>query len=336
MPTPQVIQVLDDYRDRLDSLESASMQDMVKAWAKLESSISKDIEDLAQEIERRKLSGQVINEQLLYTLDSYKRYLANVQAELKRYTAALLTQILPDAEYAAGLLGIAAANESMILSMGGIGVFQPFWEQLSPSFMRSMLGAAADGSPLRILLQNGYSLAADSMMEVLMTGIGRGYGYKQIAENMRQVSRIGLNRSLLIAKTETARVYRTGVIEQYRKNSAVYGFYRLAKKSTACLACLILDGQFYKREEDLEDHPRGQCGVVAAIKGVPPMQWEKGRDWFEKQPEDYQRSLMGDERYDLWKLGQVKLDDFVGWHKSEIWGNSPKIISLKQINIESP
>lgn len=326
---PTVIQVLDDYRDRLDSLESVSMQDMVRAWARLEVSVSKDIEELAAEIERRKIMGQVIDEQLIFTLDSYKRYLANVQAELNRYTTALLTQILPEAQYAAGILGINAANESMILSMGGI--FQPFWEQLSPSFMRSMLGIAADGSPLRLLLQNGYSLASNAMMEALLTGIGRGYGYRQIAENMRKVSTIGLNRSLLIAKTEIARVYRTGTIEQYRKNTAVYGFYRLVKKSTACLACLVLDGQFYKREEDLADHPRGQCGVVAAIKGVPPMQWEKGKDWLLRQPEDYQRSLMGEERFDLWKSGQVKLDDLVGWSHSSTWGDSPKIISLKQI-----
>ncbi len=68
--------------------------------------------------------------------------------------------------------------------------------------------------------------------------------------------------------------------------SFVTGFRRLIFKPTACLACLMLDGEYYKVESDFSDHPRGKCTTIPVTICGKSAQWQTGMDWLQEQDED--------------------------------------------------
>jgi hypothetical protein len=142
---------------------------------------------------------------------------------------------------------------------------------------------------------------------------------------------MGLERALLIARTESARAYRTGSLEQYRESGVVRGFKRLVKKATACLACLMLDGETFDLESELNDHPRGKCTAIPLVQGIGDPKYQTGEQWFKTLGAEQQRNMMGDARYEGWKAGQFGLSDLARSTSNDVWGNSPRVATLEEL-----
>jgi len=64
------------------------------------------------------------------------------------------------------------------------------------------------------------------------------------------------------------------------------------------------------------------------LRGLPPIEWQTGREWFTRQPEGTQLAILGRGRFDLWRRGEATLDDMVSRDWSDTWGGSLRVTSV--------
>jgi len=145
-----------------------------------------------------------------------------------------------------------------------------------------------------------------------------------------------LSKALTIARTETNRAFRSATRETYRRNPHVVKgwiwYANIDGEPEPCLACLAMHGTKHDMDETLDDHPNGRCTMLAitpsfeelGIEGVdePDRTVETGEEWFNRQPEERQREMMGEQRYELWKQGNLDFEDMATTHHSDEWGDS--------------
>ena len=329
-PDPDVVRLLRQYRDALDAKELDTMRLMTNRWLEVERNLDADITALAYRMAELQAQGKPITEQLIWREARYKYLHEQMGHEIARYNGAAATTIA-SGQTENGLIGIQAANEAIGVSYASVSAIGPYWNRLNLGAIEAMIGFAGDGSPLSRLLRNDYPDAVDGLLKALINGMARGLGPAAVAREMSLGMGMGLNRALLIARTEMARAYRMGSTAQYRASGVVTGFYRLVKKATACLACLVLDGQEYALESDFAEHPRGKCQILPKILGVGRPRWQLGPTWFRALPADQQLARMGPERYALWQSGTVRLEDMAAMAHSPVWGASPRVPSLAEL-----
>jgi len=322
--------LIQEYGDAIRASDNAALRLLTSEWIKIEIGLESDIYALAAEIERRKLAGEIITEQMLWKMDSYKRTLVKMETLIAEYSDSAGSYIL-GTQKDAYLLGVSKANGLVMAELHTAGLNPPYRERLNQGAVQAALNIMNERNPFYKSLYEAYGDSANAFRSALAEGIARGQGVTQLATSMRDAIGIGLNRSLVIAQTEMSRAYRTGTIAQYRSTGVVTYYVRLVKKETACLACLALDGQKYALAEDMQDHPRGFCDVIAKVQGVPLPTWEKGSTWLRNQDAERQREIMGSTRYEMWKEG-TKLNDFITLKDDPVWGKQPAIVPIGEIH----
>lgn len=330
MPESLVVSTLRKFQNRLSMKESDLMDEMGLRWLRVERSLDAEITALAYEMERRAAAGEIITEAMIRRSARYATLQRQMLVEIRKYNVdAVDTITVAQEDYAT--LGISASQSAIIASFNAPSAEDAQqWTRINTKAVESMFGFAGDGSPLSMLLVKDYGEASDGLLNALVDGLARGYGPEKIARLMSDGMGMGLDRALLIARTETLRAYRTGSTEQYRQSGVVTGFKRLVNKETACLGCLLLDGEHFDVEGELDDHPNGKCSCVPEVAGVDSPSWEFGADWFENQPESFQRELMGNEKFELWQSG-IDLARFATHTHSTTWGSSPRPATVEEL-----
>lgn len=330
MPQPDsaAVRAVREHRIKMDALDNNVINDLANRWLGIERSLSSDIAALAEEMARRTAAGETITQQMVWKAKRYQIIERQLEAEVKKYNKDYAIGRIADAQEMAATIGIDSAQAA---------IFASYPSPLSASFNRvnvgaveSLIGFAGDGTPLKKLLDKAVGDASDGVVDAMLAGLGKGDGAFAIAKAMADGMGLGLDRSLLIARTETNRAYRSGSVQQYRESGVVSGFMRLVKKDGACVACLMLDGETFDTESELDDHPNGRCTCVPIVRGMEPPEWERGPDWFENQSEEKQREILGSTRFDMWKNG-TPLNAFVTHSHSRDWGDAPQVVSIKDL-----
>lgn len=316
---PLVVDVMTAHRAALLRRERTQMRAMAQQWLTVERALQSEVVRFTERVRQDGLTpGQIRSRQ--FQLDRFASLLRQVQTELVRYTdyaAPLISG--QQREYAATGASHAADAISAVGTQYGVAVG---FDRLPVAAVENMAGLAGDGSPLRSLLQGSFGVGADGMFNQLIAGVALGRNPRVVARMMvRDGLSQSLTRMLLIARTEQLRVYReasrqayihSGVVEQYKRLSA--------KNRRTCAACLMADGQVYDLDVPFEEHPAGRCTTVPVVAGLPPVQWQEGRDWFVAQSPDVQRSILGPGRYNAWKDGVFDLDQLVSRRENPTWG----------------
>lgn len=329
-PEPEVVRVAREFRLALMAREDAQLQRMAKIYLEIERRLESDIYALVLEVEQIRQNGGIIDVFHIRRLDKFKSLQKQIKNELSRFVTGTA---LPDIELeqlAFGEWGVKGAVASIRASYS-VGLGQVF-DILPRSAIQAYVGIAGDGSPLKKLLDEAYPLVIDEVVNGLINGMARGINPVAIAKDLAKTLDIGLDRITLIARTEQLRAYRISSVAQYRESGVVTGFRRLAAKDErTCLACLALDGKIYKVESDMTDHPRGRCTTVPIVIGAPMPAWQFGPQWFQTLPEGTQRTMMGGEKFELWQAGAFKFEDLAGWSRSDVWGDSPRVKTIKEL-----
>lgn len=319
-PEPEILQVLRNYRLSLIDRESVQTKRLAQSWFEMEVALNDQMQLLAFELLARKEKGDVITEQLIRRMERYQSLKNQLKDQVLRYTQQIAVPDIESEQLAYGELGFKQAAQAITgASAPSIGVQ---FDRLPVDAIEDMVGLLGNGSPLNTLLQEAYPDALDGIAKGLLNGLAQGLSPDKIAYDMAQGMGLGLERITLIARTEQLRVWRTSTERQYQNsNGAVLGKKRLAARD-ACMACLVLDGEFIPLGEPLSDHPRGRCTSVPVVRGAPELKWETGKEWFEKQSEELQRERMGDQAFELWKAGAFQLEDLAMHKHSDEWGDS--------------
>lgn len=333
MPEPTVIRVINEFRAALLARDARQMIEMAKRWQQVEHALAGAIDALAQDIAARRAAGETVTTISIAELARYRSLLAQTRVEIEKYIE-YATTLITAQQREAGRVGIEQALQSLRALYDDISAVVPSFDVLPIETIESMAGLAGDGSPLRTLLENAWPDAVDGMTRELTTAIARGRNPRQTAAAMTNGLADGLNRALVIARTEQLRVYREATRQQYKSSGVVVGYRRVAAKQLrTCMACLMLDGKIYSLDTPFEDHPNGRCTAVPIIVGMDPVRFTTGRDYFLGLNAAQQQKMMGKQVYDAWKAGGVQLEKLAKIHTDPVWGNSPRVATLSDLGI---
>lgn len=324
----KVVSIVRAYRQQLDRNERSMLYDLAGKWQLVQDSLQADLIQLAYTAVLMSESGKPVPPHILYGMKEYESFLIEAKEQFDRYNLAA-ENIIRGTQRINFELGLANANDALGALEIGID-----WKSLNVEAFESMIGLTSAGSPLDDLLSADYGDSVRGISNALTMGIARGEGIEKIVKRMTQAANIGFDRSTRIARTEVNRAYRMATHAQYRESGVVVGFRRLVYKPTACFACLMLDGEYSDITKELEDHVMGKCTSVPCLRKNDRIEWETGREWFEKLDPEEQRRIMGAGRYEAWKDGKIKdLRQFVTIKPNPIWGGSPTILSLKELSL---
>lgn len=326
MADSSVIDVMRLFKADLKRLEAAQMRSMTAAWLKIERSMEADIELLAREVAEMAAEGEVVNAARVARLTRYQRLVAQIETQYTRFAGQAAGEIAAG-QRAWGELGATHARRTISMIRSGAGIFAGF-DYLPAGAVELMVGLLGDGSPLASVLQARAISEGmvNGLAQQLLLGVGRGWNPRKTARAMRDALAGGLQKALTIARTEQMRVYREMNRQQMKASGVVSGYMRLATRDDrVCPACLAMDGEVYELDEVMREHPQGRCAQVPVVIGVGAPEWQKGPDWFREQPESTQRSILGNKRFELWRSGDVNLEQMVSVRDDGVWGESIQV-----------
>lgn len=329
MPVPDsaAVRAVRDFRTSMEALDTQTIESLGMRWLSIENSLQSDIAALAEEMARRTAAGETITQQMIYRAERYQVLRSQLSEQIVRYNAEAVS-VIADAQERAAILGIDSAQAAIFASYPS--PLSASFDRINVGAVEHLIGISGDGAPLGKLLSKAVGDASGGIVDALINGLGKGEGALQIARAMADGMGLGLDRSVLIARTETNRAYRSASVEQYRASGVVVGFFRLVNKATACVACLALDGEEFDLASEFEDHPNGNCTCVPRIRGMDSPEWEKGPDWFAAQDPAKQLSILGPGRFELYQSG-TPLSDFVTHSHSDVWGDAPALRPLRDM-----
>jgi len=327
---PLVVRVMREFKAALLLREQAQEADMADRYLEVEERLQAHIDALAWDFAERREQGLTISEAALYRMERYKRLRALTEEEVLRYTGDYAEPLIRRGQAEMGQLGIDNAASAINASYGAFG--GPIFERLPYEAIENMVGLAGDGSPLNTLLREAYPDAFDGVIRELIQSTAIGVNPRQTARRMRDGLGAGLNRALVIARSEQLRVYRQASAMQYERSGVVREFRRLATKdSRTCMACLVSDGERFPVGAVLSDHPNGRCAMVPVVIHARTPQWETSLQWFRQQDPEQQRGQMGAKYFEAWQDGVFQLPQLRSTVRSNVWGDSPQVTALNKL-----
>lgn len=329
--SPSVDQVLRDYRARLLARDADLAAAYARRWLRVEDALEAQYLAAAMEAAELRASGAEISESMVYRMERYQALLGQAQAETERFGQFAAGKIERE-QWLAAQDGVRMGERTIAARMGQVGIELNF-ARLPVDAMRAMIGLSGDGTPLAQLLAASYPEAVTELTQALIDGLALGYNPRKVARMMADAMAGNLQRALLISRTEQMRAFRVAQVQSYRTSGVVSGYRRrCAISSRTCLACLLEDGKFYATIEQYSDHPGGRCSAEPVLAHYDDLiSKTNGRQYFEGLDPSAQREMMGEEYFRAWKSGAFSLDQVSRTHSHPVWGDSPRIVPLKEL-----
>lgn len=316
------------YKADLAAREAVAVRSMAANYLNVIRGLEDEIAAVARTMALRHAQGLPVTAGYLYRTERYQELLRQAYGQFIRYE-----------EFAADLI---ARNTATFVRLGrqyGLGLLDALEPGITGSFNRlsvraieNIAATVAPGSPLRSLLADAWPQAIDQTTSALVRGVALGYGPERIAKMVNDGLGTGLSRSLVIARTETLRAYRTSKMEVWRESGLVEGFQRVASHSRrTCPACLMSDGEFIELQADFAEHPVGRCGLLPCKRRSQLHVWQYGPEWFEQQPPATQIDILGPGRHAAWKAGKFGLRDVPAIEPNNVWGPSMRTRGLAEL-----
>lgn len=321
--------------------EASTVREMTKQWIRVEDALELQIDSLVMEVMDMQERGEVISPSKLFRLERYQRLLAQTQAEFAKYVENVADPDIASLQAAnatAGLRDAITATQLSYLPSGTVGVS---FATLPVDAVQNLVGIAGDGQPLGDLLWSRMVRAPDGtpipgvidgLTDALLQGVAQGKNPRAVARAMSGKLAGGLNKALVIARTEGLRPYRQAASDQYAASGVVIGMRRLtAHDGRVCAACIADEGTLYSVHEIIPDHPQGRCTSVPVVRNQPIVQWTMGEDWFNRQPDATQKSIMGNSAWKAWNEGVFEFKDMITRTDDATWGKGLVPSSLSKL-----
>lgn len=325
---PVVVDVMNEYRGALLRQEQQQLLAMAQRWRMVEDHLILLIEQTAVDLQAIRERGRTPRLRDLRQLERYQSLRVQVRWQLEAYNGETV-RIITEEQRVLARLGINQAGD-LIRAASRLPVG---FDTLPIEAIENMVGLAGDGSPLQRLLAAEGGAVEQRMTEELVRSTALGRNPRETARRaIANGLRMGLQRSLVIARTEQLRVYREASRQAYIHSGVVKGFRRLATKdSRTCMACLMADGEMYDLTETLREHPQGRCAMIPVVIGMPVLNWRLGADWFRAQSPATQQTMMGPQKYAAWRNGAFDLDQLISVRRNATWGDSVAVTPLAEL-----
>lgn len=323
-----VVQVMRRFKEDLLHEETSVMTSMTRRWLQVETTLEAELLALTEQIDTMRANGEEISEARLYRQQRFQSLLKQLREEVAKYIDFAEEEIENRERYVGQKAIDDSAEATRIVALPHIiaGV-----NRLPNEAVENMIGITAEGEPLRDLLErrllrdekgNLFPGVLSNVINSLTSGTTLGWNPRRTAEAVKESLSGGLNKALVIARSEQLRVYREASRQQYIASGVVDGFRRLCAHDTrTCIGCLSDEGAFYRLDQHLGDHPNGRCTLIPMVTGFPQPEWQRGEEWFNTLSPDEQKEIMGEGVFDLWKSGQVGFEQLGKKLNDPIWGD---------------
>ena len=337
MATPEVVTQAVQWRERVQTRELFASRAMADRYLHMTQTMMADFEALAEQVTRMAAAGEEVALGKLYQLERYQRMAIKMDAELQDFRAYAEGIIREEQRYLL-TAGAQAAKDELRAAGGGapgawteLGGTTAAIEGFPTAAIEQMVGQTSGGPLQELLIKATDSDAASrDIGRLLSSSVGLGHNAEVIAAQMAAQFGLPLARALCIARTETNSAYRASSLEGY-KQGGVAEYQRLsARDSVVCAGCAAADGERYTVFEEFEDHPNCRCTCLPVV-GPGIAEFPMGEDWFKTLPEEDQRAILGGTRYDMWKSGDVKFEQFATRTGNEKWGNAVVETPIKEL-----
>lgn len=322
-----IYDLIEQQRTALLNRDAATLALLTRHWAPVSAEIERRAFALATEIARRNAAGERVSEAMLYRLDRYVQFARQVRSVVSEYGGS----VAPDIARAQREAFDAGVSDA-VAQLRELGVRTSF-TRLPVEATNVIIGAAADGSPLRDLIAASWPNAVDAITGKLIEGVALGRNPRVIAREMAQASGMSLARALNVARTEQIRAYRESSRQLYQQ-AGITQYRRLAAKNPrTCAVCLALSGRIYDTAQVMHSHVSCRCVQLPIVPGYNFPPFQSAQEWFAEQDEDTQRAVLGPGRLDLYRRG-VPLGAMVELYDDPIWGPQARARTLAQINAD--
>lgn len=337
MAEPVVVSVTREYRQELVQREAGAVDAMVLRWLEVEAALEADISRLVQQLAERQAAGESITEAQLFRLERMQSLLAQTQRQMSRFMIEASTRIegLQAGAVEQGLENATSLMSASLEHFDNNPAVALTFNRLNIEATENITALARAGQPLAKLLETAYPQAAQGMITQMINGVALGVNPREVTRRiMREGLAQGLNHVLLVTRDQHLRAYKMANLAQMKNSRVVSGYRRLAAKQTrTCLACLALDGKFYSLDDPFIQHTQCRCALLPVVMGLNPIEIESGEAWFNRQPPEAQKEMMGPGRYEAWRKGLFEFKDQVAIVENLTWGPGTRLKSLKELGV---
>lgn len=217
------------------------------------------------------------------------------------------------------------------------------FDSLPRDVIDNLVGVSADGSPVR---ESFGRLARDLGLETgervrdaLVRGAALGQSPTEIARRVRREAdakgdnparQPQLVRRLNSAvRTETYRALREASRATYEEIGVQYWRWVSALGPSTCAVCWFMHGKAFPVSVPMQSHIACRCTQIPVLD--LDESFETGVEKFTRLEEGYQRQLLGDGLYNLYRAGKVQLSELVGKKEHPHLGVIPYKRSFKEV-----
>lgn len=334
--TQTTTSLVDRLRAEINAVADQQVRDLVSAWVAAWNEVSPDLNSAL--LDMLTSSDHVSRTQLLRS-----QRLLQVLALIRDHLDELATQgqarILGDLNQVIDIAGAAQASilDSQLPAQGRHLVDMAQWTKIDPAAIEAIVKRSTEQITSRF---EPLSAEADAAVRrELVRGYAAGTSPRDTAARIvaRTEGRFngGLNRALAIARTETLDASRAGALAGRMQSADVLAgwSWHCELSSRSCTACISMDGTVFPADAvGPNDHVNGRCTAVPVtlswsdlgFDGIdePPSVRQSGSEWFDAQPEDTQRSILGPSRYDAWREGRYPMSSWAETRHNDGWRDS--------------
>jgi SPP1 gp7 family putative phage head morphogenesis protein len=312
-----IYSIAEEYKARLAARERRAAGELLRAYALAFRRTRARIAEITDELEAMRSRGEVVSTSFLYERERLSRLSLEIEIEMRAFSK-LAARRVTDEQRAAARLAQDEAHS--LVRASGAGAVGAELRRLDREAVEAITGLAGDGSPLRDLFDAHAPRLAARASNEMVAGVAEGASARRIATRVREVMGGGLSRALTIARTETLRAYREVAHDTYDANASVRTGWVWSASLTGrtCPMCIVMHGRVFPLNRRLRSHPNCRCVVVPLTAGAARP--ETGAQWFARQAEGLQKSVLGAGKFEAFKAGSIQLSDLVGEREDERWG----------------
>lgn len=330
-------------RRELNEREEQAAEEMLRTWLASKQSVQYNLDNLIAKIEA--LGGEPTPVQTL-RLAEWQLVMRQIDGEIERLQT-VVNRELPSAQEDTVRI---TAQSSIEIIYRGMGPGLPESQMLqvlrfNPATVETLVASVREGTPLRSLLNDLKDDAKDHFTRVMASGLAKGESPRILGKELASALDLPIQRATTIARTEMNRTYRETALTTYKESTAVRGWRWLcARNARTCGMCLAMDGKEFPTDVPFGSHPNCRCSAVPLTKswkemGYPDIPDRRptilpAHEWFEKQNDKTKLRILGPTKFQMYKDGELQLDDLIGYRKDKEWGPTRWERSLKQIRAD--
>ncbi|HEY0006192.1 MAG TPA: minor capsid protein, partial [Pyrinomonadaceae bacterium] len=256
-------------------LDAAAAEDLVQAYGEAYRRIQVQLDELKKEMADARLRGDAITVAWLMRRDRLATLLRLVEYHINSfstYAEDVITRTQSDAVEMAQDHVLKLAGIGLVIAAGLMRFPRPAQAlaRLPQFAVQDLAGRAADGAPLKRLLDSLSQLAQVRVRRVVISSISLEQTPQQLSVRVREALGQELTHALTIARTEQVNAYRESARRLFEANrEGITGWvWMSALTERTCALCWAMHGTVHKVTETLDSHPNCRCIAVPIMRGA--------------------------------------------------------------------